>query len=320
MRDVVADMGGVFLGSRLKRLGERLQVDAAQIISDAGLPTQPTHMPLLAALAEGAMTVGQLAEAVGSSQPGVTRGVGQLAKLGFVESRAGKDARTRLVALTSAGEAAMARVRARVWPPVGQAVEDLCGGDAAPLLARLAALETALAERSMLDRVRAMKPRLSLVEYSDDLAGAFRDINREWIEAMFTMEQADRDVLENPRRAIIDPGGSILFVAIEGLGIVGTCALRNTGGKAFELTKMGVLEAARGLKAGEFLLDAAIRRGLELGADPLYLLTNARNRAAIHLYEKLGFRHDEEIMQRYGARYERCNVAMRFPGEPPARS
>lgn len=35
--------------------------------------------------------------------------------------------------------------------------------------------------------------------------------------------------------------------------------------------------------------------------------------AAIHLYEKLGFVHDAEIMRLFGARYERCDVAMSYP-------
>ncbi|WP_234411390.1 hypothetical protein [Rhodanobacter thiooxydans] len=37
--------------------------------------------------------------------------------------------------------------------------------------------------------------------------------------------------------------------------------------------------------------------------------------AAIHLYEKLGFQHDAEIMARHGARYQRCDVAMRYHEE-----
>ena len=44
----------------------------------------------------------------------------------------------------------------------------------------------------------------------------------------------------------------------------------------------------------------------------MYLLTNSKCAAAIHLYEKNGFEHDAEIMATYGARYERCNVAMRY--------
>jgi len=156
-----------------------------------------------------------------------------------------------------------------------------------------------------------------MVEYSDALAGAFRDINAQWIEAMYRMEDVDRDVLDHPRERIIEPGGAILFVREEGLGIVGTCALRKTGPASFELTKMSVLETARGLKAGEFLLAAAIARAQSLGAQTLYLLSNRRSAAAIHLYEKLGFVHDAGIMREHGAHYARCDVAMRYVSPRP---
>ena len=153
---------------------------------------------------------------------------------------------------------------------------------------------------------------LTILEYADTLAPLFRDINAQWIESMYQMEQADLEVLENPRARIIDQGGDILFVAAEGLGVVGTCALRKTADGQFELTKMGVLESARGRKAGEFLLKAVIARAERLGAQRLYLLSNSKSAAAVHLYEKLGFAHDAGIMQEFGARYERCNVAMLY--------
>jgi GNAT superfamily N-acetyltransferase len=157
---------------------------------------------------------------------------------------------------------------------------------------------------------------LVLHEFHDALAGHFHDINAEWIEAMFRLEDTDREVLANPRARIIEPGGAILFVEAPGHGIVGTCALQKTGATSYELTKMGVRASARGMKAGEFLLAAIIERAGTLGADPLYLLTNRRCAPAIHLYEKLGFRHDADIMARYGARYARCDVAMRYHRRP----
>ena len=80
--------------------------------------------------------------------------------------------------------------------------------------------------------------------------------------------------------------------------------------------QMGVRASARGLKAGEFLLAATIDRAATMHAKTLYLLTNRQCEAAIYLYEKLGFRHDAEIMEKYGSRYERCDVAMRYCGQP----
>jgi len=155
-------------------------------------------------------------------------------------------------------------------------------------------------------------PAFTIVEYCDELAGTFRDINAQWIHSMYQMEDVDRDVLDHPRERIIDPGGAILFIDVEGLGIVGACALRKTGPRDFELTKMGVLETARGQKAGERLLEAVIALAQSMGAENLYLLSNRKSAAAIHLYEKLGFVHDEQTLRKHGAHYSRCNVAMRF--------
>jgi ribosomal protein S18 acetylase RimI-like enzyme len=75
---------------------------------------------------------------------------------------------------------------------------------------------------------------------------------------------------------------------------------------------MGVLDTARGLKAGEFLLDQIISRARTMEVKKLYLLTSHKCEAAIHLYEKLGFEHSKEIMTHYGQRYERCDVAMNY--------
>lgn len=182
----------------------------------------------------------------------------------------------------------------------------LSDGLSGPRLDQIARQEAALAGRPSIPLAG-----LAIRAYDDALAAIFHDINVEWITAMFTLEQTDRDVLQHPRARIIDAGGAILFVEANGLGVIGTCALQKTGETSFELTKMGVREAARGLKAGEFLLRAVIEHAVALGADPLYLLTSKRCIAAIHLYEKLGFRHDGGIMATYGARYARCDVAMR---------
>lgn len=313
--DILSELGPVFLGSRLKRLAERMQAGAARILTDAGLPLQPAQAPLLAALDRSPMTVGELVETVGSSQPAVTRAAGQLVALGLVRSERGADRRQRRLALTAAGEAAMARIRHLVWPRVGPAVTTMLDGLSGPLLAQIAGIEAALAEHPLDARAAAIAPAgLRIRDFEDGLAAAFREINAEWIHAMFRMEPADREVLDHPRARIVDPGGAILFVEAPGLGVVGTCALRREAEGVFELTKMGVRAAARGLKAGEFLLDATIARAAELGAGTLYLLTNSDCAAAIHLYEKNGFRHDPGIMARYGARYARCNVAMRYFG------
>lgn len=313
--DVIAEGAETFLGSRLKRLAERMQGGAARFVGDQGLAVQPAHMGLLAALDRKAMTVGQLVDAVGTSQPNVTRAIGQLIEMGLVEAKRGADQRQKRLRLSAQGAAAMARIKLQIWPRLEQAVKGITDGLSGGFLDQIAAIETALAEKPLEARAaEAPLPALRLREYRPELAPVFHAINAEWISAMFRLEPADLEVLEDPQTHIIDGGGTILFVEAPGLGIVGTCALRMTGPKSAELTKMGVRASARGLKAGEFLLAATIERAKRMGIDDLYLLTNSACKPAIHLYEKLGFEHDAEVMAKYAARYCRCDVAMQYRG------
>jgi DNA-binding MarR family transcriptional regulator/N-acetylglutamate synthase-like GNAT family acetyltransferase len=313
MSDVLALEGAVMLGSRLKRLAERLQAGAERIAVDCGLPTQPSQMPLLTALyRQGPMTVGDAVKVLGISQPAVTRILSRLIEMELVDtSRDARDQRSKILSLSPKGREAMELADTVLWPRLRAAVDEVC--DAPALLGLIAATERALAEQPLDQRPRG---GLAIRRFSDALAEDFYRINAEWIETMYRLEQTDIDVLKNPRARIIEPGGDILFVEDPTLGIVGTCALQKTGERQFELTKMGVSPDARGRKAGEFLLQAMIARAYALGCDRLYLLSNAKSAAAIHLYEKLGFVHDAGIMEEFGKRYDRCNVAMLYV--PPA--
>jgi N-acetylglutamate synthase-like GNAT family acetyltransferase len=206
----------------------------------------------------------------------------------------------------------MARAKPIVWPRVDGAVKQLCAPLHGGFMEQVAQMEAALDAQSLEQRVQAMPPAFSVRPYSDALAGDFYRINAEWVEAMFTLEENDVQILTRPRELIVERGGDILFVETPDVGVIGTCALLKIEEGVFELTKMGVSAAARGRKAGEFLLAATLDRAREIGMDRLYLLTSRKCAPAIHLYEKLGFAHSEEIMRRYGSRYARCDVAMEY--------
>lgn len=151
---------------------------------------------------------------------------------------------------------------------------------------------------------------IEIIDYQIQYKDYFYKINAEWIVQMFVMEEYDEQVLSHPEKYILGPGGYIWFAKDDELGIVGTCALLKKG-EDYELTKMGVLSQARGRKVGEKLLQHVISfvRANQL---PCFLLTNKDCQAAIHLYEKNGFEHSTEVMEKYASTYERCNVAMRL--------
>jgi DNA-binding MarR family transcriptional regulator len=147
VEDIVRKYGFLTLGSRLKRIGERLQADTQRIMAEMGVALQASQYPFLGALDRlGPLTIGELADAVGITQPGATRVVSQLMRLGLVKARQTmKDQRRRIVSLTKKGQALVDRSKREVWPRIECAVADLCGEFTGPLLDQLAALEDGLA-------------------------------------------------------------------------------------------------------------------------------------------------------------------------------
>jgi len=137
---------------------------------------------------------------------------------------------------------------------------------------------------------------------------AFRSLNEAWIAKYFTIEEPDREVLNDPVGHIIGAGGQI-FMAVAGESPVGCCALIPMGTSGFELAKMAVKEDLRGHGIGRKVLEYAIGNARKIGAGRLYLETNRKLANAIHLYESVGFEHvspDQVIPSPYA----RANVFM----------
>lgn len=312
-RDILRDAGHLALASRLKRLADALLADAAKVHAESGQPLQQGQFALIAALDRyGSMTVNDAAAVIGISQPAATRAVAEAVKAELVSSGLSEsDRRYREVALTERGRQCVQDMKQGMWPRVEAAARSLTRGLSGDFLESMGEIENRLANESMLERVR--RNTLSVVPYSDDLSQQFFDINAEWIEDMFLLEPHDEEVMRNPRREIIDRGGKIFFVKQGDDDILGTCALDQADDGFIELTKMAVRSTARGKGAGEFLLRFVLEHAREIGwTEKLFLLSNKKNMAAVSLYEKLGFVHDSEIMQKFGRRYVRCDVAMRY--------
>jgi DNA-binding MarR family transcriptional regulator len=145
--DIVRAFGFLTLGTRMKRIGERLQADTQRIMDDMDVPLQASQYPFLAALDRlGPVTIGELADAVGITQPGATRTLSQLVDLGMVKARsAPEDQRRRIISLTKKGQLLIDGAKRDVWPRLENAVKDLCGELSGPLLEQLAAIEDGLA-------------------------------------------------------------------------------------------------------------------------------------------------------------------------------
>jgi DNA-binding MarR family transcriptional regulator len=121
------------------------------VLAAHGFEQPAAHFPLLAALDRlGPLSVGDLSQAVGVSQPVITRSLRGLEDDGLVQSATGvEDRRVRRVSLSRKGRGLVQRARREAWPAIETAVAQACAGLTGDLLAQLAALEAALAQRPL---------------------------------------------------------------------------------------------------------------------------------------------------------------------------
>jgi DNA-binding MarR family transcriptional regulator len=155
VEDIVRQLGFLALGSRFRRLGERLQSDVQRLLDDVGIEVPSGHFPTLAAIDRlGPLTIGDVAEAIGITQPGATRIVGQLAKARLVRVQpAREDQRRRVVSLTAKGQRLVDSSKRELWPQIERAVAAVCGDLDGPLLDQLTAIEAGFESVSLHRRV-----------------------------------------------------------------------------------------------------------------------------------------------------------------------
>jgi GNAT superfamily N-acetyltransferase len=147
---------------------------------------------------------------------------------------------------------------------------------------------------------------MEIVPFHTKYASAFYDLNIEWLETYFYVEDYDKEVLSNPEKYIIQPGGHIFFVIEDDL-VIGTVALMKAEDGVFELTKMAVLPNQRGKRIGQQLMQYCIDFAKEQGFTMLLLYSNTILENAIYIYRKFGF---IEIPVEPDSPYDRSNIKM----------
>lgn len=130
---------------------------------------------------------------------------------------------------------------------------------------------------------------ISALDSPED-ARAFKTLNEEWITRLFTLEDEDRRILDDPQSEIIDRGGSVLLARLDGR-TVGCVALVPGRPGVFELGKMSVAPELRNQGIGRKIVIAATDEARRIGARSIFLGSSTRLPAAVHLYESLGFTH-----------------------------
>ena len=311
--DVIRELGELALGGHMKRLLERMNKDISEVYQLLGIDFEPRWFSMLYLLeGHSPMTVTGIAECLGYTHPAVIKIAAEMSRKGLILSSTDrKDKRKRLLRISGKGREISAFL-GPVWEDIRFVVHELLDSVEHNLLSAIEGVEQALDKKELYERLfDRMKPRLlqeiEILEYSPAYKQTFRSLNLKWITKYLKLEKHDEEMLSNPVRTIIKPGGTILFARL-GRRIVGTCALVKHEENVFELAKMGVSEDTRRRLVATRLALAIIDRAKELGATALYLETHPSFVPARRLYRSLGFK--EVASSPLPARYRRRRIVM----------
>ncbi len=147
---------------------------------------------------------------------------------------------------------------------------------------------------------------IEITGFDPEYAKRFADLNYQWIAETYGIEPHDREILDHPFDAVIQPGGEIFF-ALAGGEVAGTVAMIPFDNDAYELTKMAVDPGFRGRRIGDRLMEACIEYTRQSDRRRIILESNTKQVAAIHLYRKFGF---QEIPLDPNSQYTRANIRM----------
>ncbi|MBL4677869.1 MAG: GNAT family N-acetyltransferase [Mucilaginibacter sp.] len=304
-------VGKMALGSRLRRLSEKLSDQASEVYSLYNIEMNPKWFPVFYSLAEGEnKSIMQIAQEIGHSHPSVSTIAKEMIKGGVAEEVKGTgDARKNYIALTDKGIEINKKIQSQ-YADVNAAVESAMAESQYNIWKAIEEWEFLLEQKSLLNRVKDERKKresadVQIVDYTPEYQQAFRELNTEWIQTWFKMEESDYKALDHPQEYILDKGGHIL-IALYKNEPVGACALIKMDNDMFELAKMAVSPKTKGMGIGYLLGQACIAKANSLGAKKLYLESNTILKPAISLYHKLGFKKITGVP----SPYERCNIQM----------
>lgn len=143
--------------------------------------------------------------------------------------------------------------------------------------------------------------------YEPELKNEFIELNKAWIIRDYVLEDEDIKVF-NTIDEKVKNGSIIYFVKNENI-IVSTLMLEKLSNTKYELIKFATKEGYYNLGAGSFLLDYVIK-DIANCAKEIVIATNKKCIAAIHLYEKYGFKKTNLLQ--YGFSSNRVDICYKL--------
>ena len=130
---------------------------------------------------------------------------------------------------------------------------------------------------------------VEIIDYEERYKQDLEDISLPWLLEYDLLEPVDLEMLADPHRFVA--GGGRVLLARWGREIAGMVMLELQGGGVCEALKFGVKEAYRERGIGTALMEAVIQAARDAGQKTMVLTSNHKLKAALRIYENLGFEY-----------------------------
>lgn len=313
-QDFIKQLQELALGTRLKRLSDTLMGDVAKIYKDEHLEFEPRWFTMLFLLnKEKSLSIIEIADRLKLSHPAVVQFANQMKSKNYVlEKKDKNDARKRMLAISTKGKLLIEKLQP-ILVQIENSTRELLQESGIDVLYAIEKIEKSLQTQSMYDRVKtglksSLLSEVKITPFQSKYKADFKQLNERWIQKFFTFEKSDSRILGNPEKYILESGGAVFF-AVHQKKVIGTIGISNHGKGIFEVNKMAVAEEFQGQSIGAKLLTEAIAFAKKKKAKQVYLESNTKLRAALHLYNKLGFKKVKDFTS---TTYKRSNIKMTY--------
>ena len=146
---------------------------------------------------------------------------------------------------------------------------------------------------------------MNVVEYDPRYKDAFIKFNTDWIVDNFgKLEENDLEAFQHIEEYLAK--GAMIYFAVEDDDTpLGCCMVKPLENGTWEICKLGSNKEKPHKGVGSAVIEPCMKWAIDHGAKRLFILTNSSLKAAIHVYEKHGFR--EIKLDDY--QYERGDIA-----------
>ena len=198
------DLEELSIPGRIKKIGEGLQKDVALLFNGLNIKFDPKWFALCKLLADsGSAPINEISTLLGLTHPAIVQLVNELEKNNIVESSKDvDDKRKRIVTLTAKGKDILKSALPLI-EVIDESVIELCKSSGYDIIHFLCSAEKIFGENSLVKLAadkykKRLLDQVEILRYSPQYKKHFKDLNYEWLNKYFKVEELDEKILSNP--------------------------------------------------------------------------------------------------------------------------